>query len=65
MIDVVKTRYFAKLPEAIADSIEAIEKNDSHVTAVEIHGPHSGFEIEYVEAPPLPPNHWKRTEIEK
>ena len=65
MIAVVKTRYFQKLLEAIADSIEAIEKHDSHVTAVEIHGPHSGFRIDYVESPPLDYNHWKRTEIEK
>lgn len=61
MIDVAKTKYFKKLPEAIADSIEAIEKNDSHVTAVEIHGPHSGFRIEFNARA----HQWKRTEIEK
>lgn len=54
-------RNYKNLHTAIVKAIKYIEENDSHVTGVEIHGPHSGFSIEF-QGFGKP---WLSTEIEK
>lgn len=62
-------KYYKKLTTAISKAIKDIQKNDSHVTAVEIHGPHSGYTIEFLgfEGSSGKPSgkFWKSTPIEK
>lgn len=58
-----KTRQYKKLVTAMNKAIKDICENDSHVTAVEIHGPHSGYTIEFQG---FGKEHlWLSTEIEK
>jgi len=61
----VEPKYYRKLPTAISKAIKDIEKNDSHITVVEIHGPHSGHRIEFQGFEGSRRQFWKSTPIEK
>ena len=59
MIDMA--RKYMKLHTAIVKAIKDIEENDDQVTLVEIHGPHTRYDIK-----PTPSgSRWISTEIEK
>lgn len=63
MIGVAPPKEYVKLITAMNKAIKYIKENDSHVTAVEIHGPHSGFSIEFQGFGKE--KSWLSTEIEK
>ena len=61
----MESKYYRKLKTAISKALSDIEKNDSHVTNVEIHGPHSGYTIEFQGFEGSKGRFWKSTPIEK
>ena len=64
VIDVDESNY-DDIRMAIEDAIQDIEKYDSHVTRIEIHGPHSGYVIEFQGFGAPEGAIWKSTPIEK
>ena len=60
-----RIQYYDTLHGAIVKAIKDIRENDSPVTTVEVHGPHSRYEIVYVEAPPLAGNNWRIMDYKK
>ena len=54
-----KETLYKNLSTAIKKAVDFIDTNDAGVRSVEIHGPHSGFNIEWIG------DAWKSTEIEK
>lgn len=52
---------YSTLRIAVDRAIKDIETNDSHVTRIEIHGPHSGYEIHQNDTL----TRWKCTPFEK
>ena len=61
----MEPKFYRKLNTAISKATKDIEKNDSHVTTVEIHGPHSGYKIEFQGFEGSKRKFWKSTPIEK
>ena len=61
----MEPKYFKRLKTAMSKAIKDIEKNDSHVTSVEIYGPHSGYRIEFQGFEGAKGRFWKSTPIEK